>query len=404
MQTRLIRVLTLTAFMVSLLATAGFAARRSSLAGNLLIKDRDDVFFMPQTIHDYKRMVTFDFGSNMGVGNGGIVFGNEQITFGAFAHKTDFIGAIPNAFYNSGDANIMNSTGTNSFGGFLTSPYMPAMNWVDAVVGFGSEEMPWGIRASLGSAASKTEPAGGTTSENSTVAFNLVGGTTINEAIEVSAEFSFASATVKTPNGVNQDKEEVSPFHFSAAVRKTATEDSEALQLGYLGAFSFASGTDKMTPFGGTVVETDYSSIDFSASVGPVYMPHERTTVAMYGTFEYMNSTAKSGGAENKSSTITIPGWNIATEVELSSWFQARAGLKSKFMLDSTESPGTSTPPGQTKTSDRSLVYNWYTGIGITLDNFMLDGYLDPNVITSGTDLLGNNNDMFGMVTATFMF
>ena len=78
-----------------------------------------------------------------------------------------------------------------------------------------------------------------------------------------------------------------------------------------------------------------------------------------------------------------------------------RAGLKSKFMLNSEETPGTG---GQDKSSSRDLVYNWYTGIGITLDNFMLDGYLDPNVITSGTDLLGSNSDMFGMVTATFMF
>jgi hypothetical protein len=164
MQSRYLRILILTAFMVSLLASASFAARRSSLAGNLLIKDRDDIFFMPQNIHDYKRMVTFDFGSNSGIGNGGIVFGNESITFGAFAHKTDFIGAIPNAFSNAGDISILNATGTNNFGGFLTTPYLSAMNWVDAVVGFGSEEMPWGIRASLGSSATKTEPGGGTTS------------------------------------------------------------------------------------------------------------------------------------------------------------------------------------------------------------------------------------------------
>ena len=405
MQSRYLRVLILTAFMVSLLATAGFAARRSSLAGNLLIKDRDDVFFMPQSIHDYKRMVTFDFGSNMSTGNGGIVFGNESITFGAFAHKTDFIGAIPTAFGTSGDINTMNAAGSNDFAGILAFPYSPAMNWVDAIIGFGSEEMPWGIRVSLGSASQVSEPVGTPKNENTTTAFNIVGGTTINEDVEISAEFSFASGSIKTPNGANQDEREVSPFHFAASVRKTAAEEDEALQLGYLGAFAFASGTDKMTPFGGTASENDLSGFAFSGSVGPVYMPHERTTVAMYGTFEYMSATSKTSAGETKQSSTTIPGWNIATEVELSSWFQARAGLKSKFMLQSGEMPAAGTPsPGQDKASQHVLEYSWYTGLGITLDNFMLDGYIDPSVITSGTDLLGNSNDLFGMVTATFMF
>ena len=411
MQSRFLRILILSAFMVSLLASAGFAARRSSLAGNLLIKDRDDVFFMPQNIHDYTRMVTFDFGSSMGIGNGGLVFNaGESAVLGVFAHKTDFIGAIPTAFTASGDGSIM-MTGSNDFGGnFLpfnlpgvlstANDYMPPMNWVDVIVGFGSEEMPWGIRASLGSAANKTEPNGGTTNDSNSIAFNVVGGTTINEDVEVSAEFSYASATVEaTPGG---SKDEVSPIHFAASIRKTASEEQEALQLGYLGSFYFVTGTDKTTPPSpGTVTETDLSAFGLTLGAGPVYTPHERTTVAMYGTFEYANVSAKSGSSENKYNRITIPGLNIATEVELSSWAQARAGLKSKYMLDSQEMPGTG---GQDKMSERGLVYNWYTGLGITIDNFMLDGYFDPSVITSGTDLLGSSSDLFGMVTATFMF
>jgi hypothetical protein len=380
------------------------------MAGNLLIKDRDDVFFMPQTIHDYNRMVTFDFGSSMGIGNGGLVFGaGESAVLGVFAHKTDFIGAIPTAFAASGDGSIMNSSGSNDFGGnflpftstgVLGSPYMAPMNWVDVIIGFGSEEMPWGIRASLGSAADKSEVAGGSTNDNNSIAFNVVAGTTFNEDVEVSAEFSFASATIEaTPGG---SKDEVSPFHFAASVRKTASEEQEALQLGYLGSFYFATGTDKNTPPSpGTVTEADLSAFGITLGAGPVYTPHERTTVAMYGTFEYQNITSKSGSAEDKGSRITIPGVNIATEVELSSWAQARAGLKSKYMLDTLESPGTG---GQDKDTSRGLVYNWYTGVGITIDNFMLDGYFDPSVITSGTDLLGNSSDLFGMVTATFMF
>ena len=58
-------------------ASPSFAARRSSLSGNLLIQDQDDIFFFPHLVNAHKRMVTFDFGSNSGIGSGGMVFGNE---------------------------------------------------------------------------------------------------------------------------------------------------------------------------------------------------------------------------------------------------------------------------------------------------------------------------------------
>jgi len=411
MQSRFLRILILSAFMVSLFASAGFAARRTSLAGNLLIKDRDDVFFMPQSIRDYNRMVTFDFGTSMTLGNGGLVFGTgEQVVWGLFAHKTDFIGAIPTAFAVPGDAAILNSSGSNNFGGAylpfgysgaLTSPYMAPLNWIDVIAGFGSDEMPWGVRFSLGADSQTTEPAGGTKAENNSIAFNVVAGTTVNEDVEVSAEISFASATVKNPVGTAVDKNEISPFQFAVAVRRTASEEQEDLQLGYLGQFYYATGTDKFTPATGTGTDTDNTALGLTVGAGPVYTPHERTSVACYGTFEWMKVTQKTGGAEYKDQAIVIPGLNIATEVELSSWAQARAGLRSQYALNSHEMPnGTN----KDKSSDRSLSYDWYTGLGISIDNFMFDGYFNPSVLTTGTDLLGSASQLFGMVTATFMF
>jgi len=37
-------------------------------------------------------------------------------------------------------------------------------------------------------------------------------------------------------------------------------------------------------------------------------------------------------------------------------------------------------------------------------DNFKIDGYIDPAVVTSGTDLLGDSSDLFGLVTASYSF
>jgi hypothetical protein len=358
------------------------------LAGNLLIKDRDDVFFLPQNIRDYNRMVTFDFGSSMSVGNGGLVFGNDDLTFGVFAHKTDYLGAIPTAFRTVGDFATMNPGGTSFVFDFAGTSLMSPMNWVDAIVGFGDDDMPWGVRVSLGSSAVKDDLTAGGTDDNNSTAFNVVGGTTINNEVEVSAEFTYLTATDETTAG----KLETSPIHFAAAVRRTATEEREALSLGYLGAFSFMTGSfDNGT-------STDYSQFAIAGGVGPVYMPHERTTVAMYGTVEYSYMKV---GDDPTATAFTIPGVNIASEVELASWLQARAGLRSQYVLMTDEiNPNA----GATKTTTRTLSYDWYSGIGITIDSFMIDGYFNPSVITTGTDLLGNSSQLFGMVTATFMY
>ena len=72
MPSRLMRLFVLCLFLLSL-ASTGFAARRSSLGGNLLIKDTDDVFFYPHRVAEYNRLVTFDLGTDNSSGSGGIV-------------------------------------------------------------------------------------------------------------------------------------------------------------------------------------------------------------------------------------------------------------------------------------------------------------------------------------------
>ena len=112
MLSRFLRLLVLSLILLSL-ASPGFAARRSSLGGNLLIKDMDDIFFLPQRVVDYNRTLTFDYGSSNGLGSGGMIFGNENMTFGAFAHRSDFLAAIPNAFGTIGDIQTLSNDGQN---------------------------------------------------------------------------------------------------------------------------------------------------------------------------------------------------------------------------------------------------------------------------------------------------
>ena len=397
MLSRFMRLFVLCLFLLSL-ASTGFAARRSSLGGNLLIKDTDDIFFYPQRVSEYNRLVTYDFGSSSSSGSGGMIFGNESIVIGAFTHRSDFLGANRGAFFSIGDASHANN-GRNDLDGAITAgPSSGPFNWIDLVLGWQGGDNPWGARLSVGRA--EIDPSG-VDNKNDVTSVNVVVGFNVND-IDLSGEFSIASANTDTP-GTPAGKTDSSPLGFAVSARKTATEESDDLQLGWLGMFSFLSGGGDVTPAGGgTTTTTDLSELSFVFGAGPVYTPHERTSVSMYGTFEYMRTKLESGSVLNETENVyVVPGWHIGAEVELSSWLQARAGVVSRFGIINDKDDAV-TPSDESQVS--ALDFDWHTGVGIVFDDFAIDGYIHPDVITSGTDLLGDSSDLFGLVTASYSF
>jgi len=138
--------------------------------------------------------------------------------------------------------------------------------------------------------------------------------------------------------------------------------------------------------------------------VGPVYRPSARTNVAMYGTVEFDRSENQTGTVTNTTTNIVVPGWHIAAEVELKSWLQARAGIVSRYTFENRKTEDTM-PVSSTEDKEVSLVYEWTSGVGIHFDNFRVDGYLDPSVLTNGTSFFGTaSNRLFGLVSATYTF
>lgn len=393
-------------FMVlTLLAVASpsFAARRSSLSGNLLIQDQDDIFFFPHLVTAHKRMVTFDFGPSSGIGSGGMVFGNEQVTLGAFTHRSDFLGALSDAFFTRGDIDHM-GTGIGSFPdvgsntiGVGVGP--DALNWIDAIIGWQMGETPWGIRFSLGRGNDDPADPGTAPIDESVTAFNAIVGTRLNRwNADASIEFAFASATENDAVG----KTESSPFHVALGVRRTAGEESDALVLGWLGTFGYSTGSVDVTPTGGTQSSTDRTSMDLVIGAGPVYKPNDRTNVAMYGTFEWADRKDESPVLTETHTNMVIPGWNIAAEVDLASWLQWRAGMQSKFRFATDKNEPT--PGTATEDKNNVLDFGWTTGLGMKIGQLQVDGMLNPTVLTSGTDLLGNDSSLFGLVSGTFHF
>lgn len=127
-----------------------FADRRSSLAGNVLIHDADDIYLYPQLSLEYRNLVSFDYfpgtalsallgsgpqevsgdasgsgdpdpnalgprsedavgvpsGPNAMGGSGLLLFGQEGFAFGISSHREDWYGASPGGFLGSGDLQL----------------------------------------------------------------------------------------------------------------------------------------------------------------------------------------------------------------------------------------------------------------------------------------------------------
>ena len=75
--------------------------------------------------------------------------------------------------------------------------------------------------------------------------------------------------------------------------------------------------------------------------------------------------------------------------------------MVSRFSIDNTKN----TSGGTTAEEQLAgLSFGWHTGVGFAFDNFKIDGYIDPAVVTAGTDLLGESGNLFGLVTASYSF
>jgi hypothetical protein len=380
-------------------ASPTFAARRSSLSGNLLIQDTDDMFFFPQLVSMHKRLVTFDFGTSEGLGSGGLVFGNEQLTFGLFAHRSEFLGALDSAYFTRGDIDNISGDGAIDVG---VGPN--ALNWIDVIGGWQAGGNPWGVRLSVG--RNNVDPDPDNVQADAT-AFNVILGTRLTSmALDASVEFSYASAATDVAAGpTTQNTTESSPYHFGAGVRRTAMDETDALYLGYLGTISYTSAGVDFTPATGTATSSDNSAFNVQVGAGPVYHPNDRTNVAMYGTFEYQRAeTEPTVGTTNTVTDMTIPGWNVAAELEVTSWLQFRSGLRSRFVFNSDKTETQGPPATEVEDKGNTLDYAWTTGVGLRFGGFQLDGFLDPSVITQGTDLLGESSDLFGLVTTSYHF
>jgi hypothetical protein len=84
---------------LSLIHAPAHADRRTSLAGNQLIKDRDDAFIYPQAMLRYNQTLSLDYGASETDGNALLIAGNDKTAFGVALHRSDITVPLGGLFY-----------------------------------------------------------------------------------------------------------------------------------------------------------------------------------------------------------------------------------------------------------------------------------------------------------------
>ncbi|MGD8394860.1 MAG: hypothetical protein PVF43_05225 [Candidatus Eiseniibacteriota bacterium] len=374
-------------------------ARRSGLAGNLLIKDADDVFFFPQYNLHYVDQFTIDMGSDANSGSGTFIFGTDTWALNLSTHRSDFLGGIVNAYWNGTDRGIFSPMYSPNFAGATgTGPAAQnpmAFQWFD--VGFATTlgATPFGLRISSGIDTDKVENS--TTTERSASAFSIQAGATMADAWDLGAEVTF---------GNSDDKDSAAPgndlsgdvFLFAAGVR--GYMEAAGLDWGVLGSFGIASSEYDVQP--DSSVTEDITA--FMVGFGPVWQDEaEDWTVAGYLTLERQSLKTEpgptAGVTEQTMSAFTFPGYRLAAERRVFSWMKVRGGVRSDYQFDKNESTSSG---GTVTATERDYDFRWTGGVSFEVGDFVLDGAINEPWFTSGPSIIGNDTDFLAFASATY--
>ncbi len=457
----------LTGMVAMSIASNAHADRRSSLAGNLLIQDQDDVWIYPQRSLDHRNLVSFDFypGADLGTILGGaerasdttglpngqasmgggalLLFGQEGFAFGIGSHREDYYGSTPGQFLGVGDLMLYGNSRVSSWGFFGYNPnpvpgatqaasapigrdassaagvFVEPLQLADVILGFNlGPGSSLGTRLSVGqSSASVNTLSVGREDDDSwnTTVINLVVGYTMKANFELDLNlelglgfFSDSYATdAQEPN--YDDSASIAPS-FSLSGRAFIPL-RESIKLGVLGLvhINTASFDNEFGGMNTTADSVNFSSTNFfiEAGMGPVYELPDKTTIAAYGTLGFGSSSYDFDNGEESYSTsgLLLPGFKLALEHWLWDWFAFRSGVQSRyyFQFQSREFDNDATP--NVSQSATAYQFLWSVGVGLKLGNFELNGTLQTPFVTNGPEFLGGTGSgLFSLLNASYKF
>lgn len=389
----------LVALSALLIPSAAFADRSTSLQGNRLIEDADDIYTYPHALGQYSDRLTLDV-TGAGQGNAAFLKDAGSFSWGVALHRGNLFDASSISRLNElraagalgyPDADI---TGTSGFVAGLNAPLTAA----DVLLAFGD----LGVRVGIGAAMNSSEPPmGGANSQDATfatlaVSYGLKQGAS---SWDIALHTSFVSGESITGG---QTAESGSIFRAAATTRGYIPM-SEQLRLGVLGRVGFHTQSVEVPP--GATFERSTSVFDLMAGAGPAITLGKDAKIAAYATLGFSNQSSDPNSTINNDNsslqTILLPGANVAMEIKLKDWLYVRAGAEYNHALLMGSQLDMA---GETTTTANAAGFDWHAGVGLAYKGFTLDGTLSSDYLLQGPDFIGGDAPLFGMVSLGYQF
>jgi hypothetical protein len=367
---------------VSICSRARADARRSGLAGSLLIEDREDAYFFPQRLVAYPNLVALSYGESAGSGSGLLTLGAGDSVFAVAIHRGDV--QSPHGY---SDAYAL----TGPSGLFAPTFSLAPATIVDLLFGteLGGGEL--GFRLAFGSGASTVTTADVDSGESDTFIMGELGygwGTRHKTArVDLSGALGLDMASQQA---ADMDTASGTYYGLSGLMRAYFPLD-EMLELGVLASVGVNNNAiaDETVP--GDPARTELG-VDLGAGMGPV-LEFDRVSIAAYGVLSGHIASedpySEVDGDETSALSAVIPGVHIALEVPLTEWLLVRSGAQYSFNLQSTSAPA------DAGTSQRSGSFGWNAGLGVVIDDFRFDGSLQHGFLTGGPEFIGGRQPGF---------
>jgi hypothetical protein len=408
--------LCLTANATWLIETA-HADRRTSLGGNLLIKDPDDVFPFPQTAVLHRNMIRLDYGGASPSGNGVLTLGNENHAFGIALHRgdllnPDIVGFNTELAYLAGVQDPFTGIGANAFNGpaipplgVTDGPVAPATVF-DIMYGKAVGENALGVRLGLGRGIQAVNVDGETAKAQQTfvvaqVGYSLLPKEGLRLDLSGNVNLGFANSTTL----VGGDEEDVnSGMRVRAGfLGRGYIPVNNLVDIGFLANVNFTNEhiTDKAN---GPDLDSNQFNVGMMGGIGPV-VNLDRAKIAAYGGF--LGSVGKSDPDTDededatKSLQFLVPMVNMAVEVQVLDWLYVRTGTQYSWNIDRIRD--TVDDPTKARASNGNLL--WTAGLGLAKNNFAFDGVVQNGFVTGGPNFIGGNaNGFLAMASLTYKF
>jgi hypothetical protein len=373
------------------------AGRRSGLAGSLLIEDKDDLFFFPQLVPQYRNLIALDYGGAANAGNAIMTLGDEDSAFGVALHRGDVI--TPHLI---SELSALNGP-ASLFGAPFTGAGPPA-TIVDFLFGTSlGGDSSFGLRAGLGHGSAFTSTGGEDSGESEMFAMLEAGyGSGVRGE---STRFDLSGALSVDFGGIEaggMDAASGTHIGFSALLRAFVPMD-DTMDLGWLGNAAIARNAVTNEAAAG---EPSASEMAFTVGggVGPAFRLGN-ANVAGYGIVRVLYSAgdpnSEADDDANSAHTIVVPGVHLAAEVPLNDWLYVRTGAEYAFNLNGTSDDGGGpTDDDDTGTSSTAGAFGWNAGLGVAIGDFRFDGSLQHGFVTGGPDFIGGTSPGFLMIAS----